>query len=70
MSKKMYHICSGIIIHPSFNSFTLKKEMKKEKLHFDFLSAADKVFSMVAVLFTSKATTSPSVVRVPFFPRR
>lgn len=44
--------------------------MKKAKLFFDFLSAADKAFSMVAVLFISNIVASPVTMRVPFFPRR
>jgi hypothetical protein len=45
--------------------------MKKAKLYFNFLSAADKAFSMVAVLFTTiKVVTLPVTIRVPFSPRR
>lgn len=44
--------------------------MKKVKLYIDFLSAADKAFSMVAVLFTLVFAASPVAKRVPFFPRR
>jgi len=44
--------------------------MKKVKLSFDFLSAADKMFSMVAVLFTSKIAATPVAIRIPYRPRR
>lgn len=44
--------------------------MKKVKLNFDFLSAADKMFSTIAVLFTFQIAASPAPMRVPYFPRR
>ncbi|MGZ4035853.1 MAG: hypothetical protein ACXVPU_17430 [Bacteroidia bacterium] len=44
--------------------------MKKAKLSFNFFSAADKMFSMVAVLFTVKIAATPVAIRVPFSPRR
>ncbi|CAN5329545.1 hypothetical protein BH10BAC1_BH10BAC1_07130 [soil metagenome] len=44
--------------------------MKKVKLYFDFLSAADKMFSVIAVLFTFKIVASPAAIRVSYFPRR
>ena len=44
--------------------------MKKVKLSFDFLSAADKMFSGIAVLFTVKVAATPVAIRVPYFPRR
>ncbi len=44
--------------------------MKKVKLSYDFLSAADKMFSMVAVLFTVKVAATPVAIRVYYFPRR
>lgn len=45
--------------------------MKKAKLNFDFLSAADKAFSMVAVLFKLQVITNSAVItRVPYYTRR
>ena len=44
--------------------------MKKAKLFSNFLSAADKMFSMVAVLFTFKIAATPVAIRVPYAPRR
>lgn len=44
--------------------------MKKVKLSFDFLSAADKMFSMVAVLFTVMIAASPVAIKIPYCPRR
>ncbi|MDP3352637.1 MAG: hypothetical protein Q8S44_02735 [Flavobacteriaceae bacterium] len=45
--------------------------MKKAKLNIDFLSAAEKVFSMIAVLFRLQVMTNSIVVtRTPYFTRR
>jgi hypothetical protein len=44
--------------------------MKKVKLPFNFLSAADKAFSIIAVLFAVKIATIPVAIRVPFSSRR
>jgi hypothetical protein len=44
--------------------------MKKVKLSFDFLSAADKMFSSIAVLFTPVIATTPVAIRIPYYPRR
>jgi hypothetical protein len=45
--------------------------MKKVKLHFNFLSAADKMFSKIAVLFIPKVVTlAPVTTKVPHNPRR
>jgi hypothetical protein len=44
--------------------------MKKAKLYFNFLSAADKVFSVVAVLFIQTVAFPVFATRVPFSPRR
>ena len=44
--------------------------MKKIKLYLNFFSAADKVFSTTAVLFTSVVVSSPYTAIVPFAPRR
>lgn len=44
--------------------------MKKAKLFFNFLSAADTLFGTIAVLFSIKVTPAPVVTRVPFSPRR
>ncbi|MEW6467445.1 MAG: hypothetical protein AB1458_00895 [Bacteroidota bacterium] len=43
--------------------------MKKAKLKFNFFSAADKVFSAIAVLFIP-ALSAPVCSKVPYFPRR
>jgi len=45
--------------------------MKKVKLYSNFLSAADKMFGTIAVLFTTrKIVALPVTIRVPFSPRR
>jgi len=45
--------------------------MKKAKLHFNFLSAADKMFSRIAVLFIPKVVALiPVATKVPHNPRR
>lgn len=43
--------------------------MKKTKLTHNFFSAADKVFGLIAVLFTPRVAV-PVCSRVPFFARR
>jgi hypothetical protein len=48
----------------------IPEKMKKAKLFFNFLSAADMMFSLVAVLFTHKVVATPFTAKVPFSPRR
>jgi len=69
VSKKRTFVALELLIKRKYNLF-IQIEMKKAKLYFNFLSAADKMFSMVAVLFTVKVTAIPVVIRVPFSPRR